>query len=147
MTTMQLTNKPQGQEFQADVMEQARAGNSMLAGLNVNFAFRNHGVDLATGRHGLKWLIVKIMREAGAVCNSNGQPECMVTSSYVAHKVEQYIGPDRYIAQSVRQLLSAKDKMQKDGLIGKMQLPNEKDVKRTCKRPRMGFWLLATEAE
>ena len=133
------TSRPQGQEFQADLTENARATASVMAGMEVPLAFRPHLADLETGRHGIKWLIVRILRECGAVLDSNGQPEKIVTSAYVAHKVSQVIGPDRYTYQSVKQYLSST--LIKLGLVGKITFSNGADSRRSCKRPRNGYWL------
>ena len=137
------TSRPQGQEFQAELTENARATASVMAGMEIPFPFRPHLADLQTGRHGIKWLIVRILRECGAVANSQGQPEKVVTSAYIAHKVSKVIGPDRYTYQSVKQLLSSQ--LINCGLVGKIQLSNGADSNRSCKRPRNGYWLKAEE--
>jgi hypothetical protein len=67
MTTEQLTNSPCGAELQSELRSSVAANNSIEAGCNVHWLFRGSVVDLATGKHGIRWLIARILTEAQAV--------------------------------------------------------------------------------
>jgi len=75
MNTLKMTNLPIGGEFQAVTRQAGAELAGTLAGCNVNPAFRPHWTDLETGRHGIKWLIARILEEAGCIMPAVSFPD------------------------------------------------------------------------
>jgi len=136
MTTMQLTNEPKGQEFNSDIRADMKAQASMLAGVQVHYLFRPHVTDLETGRHGVRWLIARILTEAGAVAVAGQQPEAVMTTATVIARVRQAAGPDRYTDLTVRQYLAVI--MRKSGQTASVQTARRQGLG----RPQLSWWLI-----
>ena len=66
MTVSQLINEVCGTELQVSVRSTVQETNSVLAGCKVHYIFRGSIVDLETGKNGLRWLIVRILKDAQA---------------------------------------------------------------------------------
>lgn len=147
-TVMKLTG-PASPEL-APIMAATRGElASIEAGANIHFLFRPSWVDGNTGRHGLRWLVARILSDAGAALRPF---EGQYRSAYIANsmrtdeiiaKVRQANGFDKYPDKTVIDLLRT---WEREGMIGGIQLTAKEDKDRTSKRPRK-VWFLLTEAE
>jgi hypothetical protein len=101
MTVIQLTNSVCGAELQNNVRQAATELASVQAGCKVHTLFRPSVVDLESGKHGVRWLIARILTEIGAT-KRNGA----VTAKTVIDFVRAINGPDKYPPHTIRQNLS-----------------------------------------
>jgi hypothetical protein len=147
MTITQLTNSAVGQEMQSTVAQAVTENNSVLAGCNVHFLFRGSAVDLTTGKHGIRWLIARILTERQAVlpvyagAYRNVYLNVGVTTEEIISKVRAVNGFDKYPDKTIADYLSVI--MKRDGQVASIQLTNSEDCNRDCKRPRKKWYLLA----
>lgn len=159
MKTIQLTNPPTGGNLNSTIRTAATELASVQAGCGVNSLFRPSVVDTTTGRHGIRWLIARILTERGAVLPmpsitlADGTvvinmlapaPETYIskgmTSDEIITAVRSVNGFDKYPDATIRQNLSVV--MARDGQIGAIEMHNSMDSARHCKRPRVKYYLV-----
>src|SRR6266568_1188796 len=97
-----LINEACGEKLQGVIRQNSTEQNSVLAGCKVHFLFRDHIVDLETGKHGIRWLIARILTEAQAVFPKysgeyrNVYVAYGLTTDQIISKVRAVFGADRY---------------------------------------------------
>lgn len=149
MTVIDLINETTGAELQSNVRQSITENNSVLAGCNVHWLFRASAVDLETGRHGLRWLIARILNEAGA-CHpkyngNNGMRSIYVktglTVTEIINRVRSINGFDKYPNSTIEDTLYIV--MQRAKQVDSVQLTATEDCNRTSKRPRRVWYLVS----
>jgi hypothetical protein len=148
MTTLELINEPVGTALQNTVRQNITENNSVLAGCNVHFLFRGSAIDLQSGKHGIRWLIARILTEAQAEFpRFNGQDnrslyvQYGLTTDQIISQVRSVNGFDKYPDKTIADYLSVI--MTKDNQIASVQMSNREDRNRNCKRPRRKWYLIA----
>lgn len=169
MTTLELTNTPCGTELQSTVKQAAQERNSVLAGCNVHWLFRDSWTDLETGQHGIRWLLARILAQNNSIApkfnselydelKANGASnetidratyrtariEKGLTTEAIIERVRACNGSDKYPDQTIRDYLGGI--MTKDNQVEGIQLSNKEDKNRPKKdkRPRKIWYLLAS---
>jgi hypothetical protein len=145
---MELTNSVVcGAELQNNIRQAATELASVQAGCNVNSLFRPSAVDVETGKHGIRWLIARILTEAQAVFPlysgefRNVYVGYGLTTSDIICKVRSINGFDKYPDKTIADVLSVV--MTRSQQVASIQLSNREDRNRDCKRPRRKWYLLA----
>lgn len=147
MTITQLTNTVAESELQNTVATAAQERNSVLAGCNVHWLFRDSYVDLETGKHGIRWLIARILAENQAIFKEysgnyrNVYLAYGMTTEAIAARVRAVNGFDKYPDKTIMDYLSVI--MARSSQVASIQLTNKEDCNRDCKRPRKVWYLLA----
>lgn len=165
MNVIDLINEVAGAELQAPVKAAIATTNSTLAGCNVHTLFRGSYVDLETGRHGARWLLARILMQAGSVHDAklhdaaakrlksgrslaraskavrNYVSAGMTTEQLIA-AVRAVNGADKYPDKTIRQNLSIV--MRRAGQVATLRLPVTVDRERGCKTTRK-LWFLVNE--
>jgi len=95
MTVTELTNSVCGKSLQNNVRQASNELASVQAGCKVNYLFRPSVVDLETGMHGIRWLVIRILTERGAM-----------TTKQVCRFVRSVNGYDKYPNKSILHALS-----------------------------------------
>ena len=146
MTINQLINEVAGAELNASVRQASTELASVQAGCGVHTLFRPSVVDLETGRNGLRWLIARILKEAGAEHPKyNGSFRNVyvatgLTVDEIVSKVRACNGFDKYPDSTIQDNLYVV--MQRAGQVGKVSRTSREDSKRTCQRPRAVWYLI-----
>ena len=146
MTINQLINEVAGAELQASVRQATGELASVQAGCGVHTLFRPSVVDLETGRKGLRWLIARILKEAGAEhpkyngAFRNVYVATGLTVDEIICKVRACNGFDKYPDSTIQDNLYVV--MQRAGQVGKVSRTSREDAKRTCNRPRCVWYLI-----
>lgn len=104
--------------------------------------------EVESGLHGIKGLIIKILRTHGATWQGDTQlpadraaviKAAMFSEEIVFQSKRLFTGGTiRYPKQSIHNCLV---EMAKHNEVGKIELRNEEDSKRDCKRPRLKWYL------
>ena len=147
MTITQLTNTVCGAELQSNVRQAATELASVQAGCGVNTLFRPSVVDLESGKHGIRWLIARILTEAQAVFPRyageyrNVYVAYGLTTEQICSRVRAANGFDKYPDKTIIQNLSVV--MARSNQSASIQLTGKEDADRNCKRPRRKWYLLA----
>lgn len=147
MTTIQLTNEVAGAALQNSVRQNVTENNSVLAGCNVHWLFRGSVVDLETGKHGIRWLIARILTEAQAsfpLYSGNFRNVYVsygLTTEEIVSKIRSVNGYDKYPDKTIADYLSVI--MTRDNQVASIQMTNREDPNRNCKRPRKKWYLIA----
>ncbi len=148
MTVNSLISNPIGTELQNPVRSAIAETNSVLTGCSVPSLFHASCVDLETGKHGIRWLIARILSEASAVFpkfNGNFRNIYLaygLTTDEIIGKVRQVNGFDKYPDKTIRDNLSIV--MFRSRHVDCVQMTSAEDDSRSCKRPRVK-WYLVTE--
>lgn len=149
MTINQLINEVAGAEFQTSVRQAATELASVQAGCGVHTLFRPSVVDLETGRNGLRWLIARILKEAGAEHPKyNAKTQAFrnvyvatgLTKDAIVKRVRACNGFDKYPDSTIEDNLYVV--MQRAGQVDKVTRTSREDSKRTCQRPRCVWYLV-----
>lgn len=146
MTINQLINEVAGAELQASVRQATGELASVQAGCGVHTLFRPSVVDLETGRNGLRWLIARILQEAGAEHPKyNGSFRNVyvatgLTVDEIISRVRACNGFDKYPNSTIEDNLYVV--MQRAGQVGKVSRTSREDSNRTCNRPRAVWYLI-----
>ena len=147
MTVTQLTNSVCGAELQDNIRQAATELASVQAGCNVHSLFRPSAVDVQSGKHGIRWLIARILTEAQAVFPRyagdfrNVYVAYGLTTADIIRKVRAANGFDKYPDKTIADVLSVV--MTRSNQVASVQLSNREDSNRECKRPRRKWYLLA----
>lgn len=128
------------------IKEQGAALASVCAGIGAASIFRPHWVDSETGLHGVRWLIARILTEAGAVhpkfdgAFREVYTRTSMTTADIIAKVREANGFNRYPDKTILDVLSTV--MTQDEQVGSIQLTGAEDAGRTCRRPRKVWYLI-----
>lgn len=146
MKLVDLVNEAlQAPELQGDIRQNSMEQNSVLAGCGVHWLFRDHIVDLATGKHGIRWAIAKVMTQHNAYAKRGESQDLYLKIGLTTRQIDALIraefGVDRYPFKTIEQYLSVI--MRKDGQIGSVEMTCYQDRQRHCKRPRYKWYLIA----
>lgn len=148
MTVTQLTNEAVGQSLNSQLRKSIGENNSVLAGCNVHWLFRNSCIDLQTGRHGIRWLIYRILSENQAVFpRYNGQYRNVyinfsLTTQQIIDRVRAHNGFDKYPDKTILHYLGVI--MSRDGQIASLRMTKEEDPASNGRKiPRKKWYLIA----
>ena len=151
MTVTQLINEACGASLQNEIRTTAQELASVQAGCNVHWIFRPSIVDLETGMHGIRHTLVRILQESDAVLplapHSDTTPFEFrnvylakgLTTDEIANKFRAINGFDKYPNRTIADNLSTVLK----GIVASVQMTSKEDLNRTCKRPRVKWYLIA----
>ena len=120
MTKEQLTNAACGANLQPIVAQAIQENNSVLTGCNVHWLFRGSFISLETGKHGIRWLILRILAEAG---KNQG-----LTTEDIINVVRSVNGFDKYTNKTILHNLSHVLTESKE--VASKQLTSEEDCDR-----------------
>lgn len=133
------------------IMDEQRIACGKLAQYGVNLPFRPHVVDVSTGKHGIKNLIAKILKQRNAVvpvqavANDSIFRPMAIRLGLFTHEiiaaVREDFGFNRYPDSTIKMYLSV---FETERMFCKVQLTGIEDDSRTCARPRCK-WLLIAE--
>jgi hypothetical protein len=149
MTVTQLTNSVCGAELQSNVRQASTELASVQAGCGVNTLFRPSVVDLESGKHGIRWLIARILTEAQAVFPRyagefrNVYVAYGLTTEQICSKVRAANGFDKYPDKTIIQNLSVV--MARSAQVASMRLTVRECPERKSKRPVYRWYLLQGE--
>lgn len=139
MTVTQLINEACGESLQGEVRQAATELASVEAGCGVHTLFRPSMVDLETGMHGLRWFIVRLLKEHNANNPANG-----LTAYEIICKLRQCNGFDKYPDATLYQNLSVV--LKRSGEVSKQLLTRKQSRTRCnpdCKRSVFVWFLNA----
>ena len=137
MNVIDLTNEACGADLQGTIRSTVQETNSVLAGCNVHYLFRGSIVDLETGKNGVRWLIVRILREAQAEFpkfNGNFRPVYLaygLTSETIIDRIREINGADKYPDQTILDNLT--DILAKSGEVDSIRMNNFEDRNRNSR--------------
>jgi hypothetical protein len=146
MTIMQLTNEVCGVSLQNHIRQASTELASVQAGCKINSLFRPSVVDCETGKHGIRWLIARILSENNAILPvyagnfRNVYLNIGMTTDSICAKVRQINGFDKYPDKTIIHNLS--EVMTKSGQVSSLKMTASEDVTRTSKRPRKLWYLV-----
>jgi hypothetical protein len=86
-----------------EVLSKAIDDNSLFAGANVHFLYRDHHNDLSDGTYGIGALIIRTLKQRGAY-----SLEKSLTFRQIENKVRKCFGWDRYPTATLRTYLKQK---------------------------------------
>lgn len=155
MTVIELTNtaSESGKAFADNVRTMAQELASVQAGFEVHSLFCPSVVDLETGKHGIRHLIERILKQVQAhfkraprkdnlpFPNRNVYVAYGLPTSEIISAVRAANGFDKYPDKTIYDVLCSV--MEKDNEVSSVQLTNAEDCNRSCKRPRKVWYLIA----
>ena len=141
MNVIDLTNEACGADLQGTIRSTVQETNSVLAGCNVHYLFRGSIDDLETGKNGVRWLIVRLLREAQAefpkfdgVNYRNVSVAYGLTSEDIIDRIRAINGADKYPDQTILDNLS--DVLIPSGEVGSVRMNNFEDRNRNSRANR-----------
>lgn len=120
---------------------------SVENGAGVPVQLRAGWIDTATGIHGVRGLVLRILSDAGCAfvpytgSNREGYVAHAMRTDEIVSRIRQVNGFDKYPAKAIVDRLLV---FQREGWLGGLQLTTGEDSDRDCKRPRK-VWFLHTE--
>lgn len=137
-----------------NVLENGKDANNVLTVAGIPPVFQTHVFNAETGKHGIKNLIIEILRDKGAefpagtegtIENPSPLRSIVIAASMLAEDVKNEVerrftaGSTRYPYATVHQYLSVF--MVREGTICKFQMSSKEDADRACCKPRTRYYI------